>query len=66
MTKRIYSAPSSVAISLLTEGMMAQSGVGVNSDETMTSSQFLSNKRGSDIWGNSNNQSGPWAGMNND
>ncbi len=42
--KKTYIVPCSIAINFVTEGMMAQS-LGVSSDETMTSGDFLSNKR---------------------
>lgn len=63
--KKTYIVPCSIAINFVTEGMMSQS-LGVSSDETMTSGDFLSNKRQNGPWNDktSSNPSGPWANMN--
>lgn len=63
--KKTYIVPCSIAMNFVTEGMMAQS-VEVSSDETMTSGDFLSNKRQKGLWNNetSSNPSGPWTNMN--
>lgn len=63
--KKTYTMPRSIAMTFITEGMMAQS-VGVSSDEIMTSGDFLSNKRQNGPWNNetSSNPSGPWTNMN--
>lgn len=63
--KKTYIVPCSIAMNFVTEGMMAQS-LRVSSDETMTSDDFLSNKRQNGPWNNetSSNPSGPWTNMN--
>ncbi|MDD7080649.1 MAG: hypothetical protein PUI06_07890 [Prevotella sp.] len=63
--KKTYIVPCSIAMNFVTEGMMAQS-LRVSGDETMTSGDFLSNKRQNGPWNNetSSNPSGPWTNMN--
>lgn len=63
--KKTYIVPCSIAMNFVTEGMMAQS-LRVSSDETMTSDDFLSNKRQNGPWNNetSSSPSGPWTNMN--
>ena len=78
--KKTYIVPCSIAMNFvkrlgLTDvqlvvrddlrGMMAQS-LGVSGDETMTSGDFLSNKRQNGPWNDktSSNPSGPWTNMN--
>lgn len=64
--KKIYTTPRSITHEFITEGMMAQS-FRVSSDETMTSDEFLSNKRQGGPWNDGNtssSQGGPWANMN--